>query len=467
MLFAKIASAFDRGPEKECSLAELEQLSSQLMGPRSRRATTPATHPALHPADEQVAAGTIFVHRGRPEEPLPVLPPVARTGVAVLDTKYRRWEEQLRQQRSRDYSAFSVEGLRWLERGASDEAALRDQRKREDAEIVRVRREEDEQIVERRREEDQQRVSRRQQEDAEQILREQRVDKQWTSEREEAEASLRRKWRMRVEELCLSLEKELQGASPRRSKERQTSDERQRQTQQHVITQQQHPVPPLQLSSMQELRRQQQRAQMRASGQLETLGSADAGKEAATESATQRSAKEHSATEQSATEQSAMQEKATWEAAASREHEEQKRQQNEPIRPRGASAPEETGLQNRREMGLQRRGGAPHALLALRLVGASSLPHALRFGCALGSAALADAALANGEDQEPMAATHTAPPQKHTAPPQTHTAPPQLREDDHSWWRLLHCLETEANTSNPAPNPRIAPRLNPLPWYPY
>ena len=102
-----------------------------------------------------------------------MLPALHRSGMPVLDAEFRRREEQLVQDMSRDFSEFSVTGLGWLEERAQSEAAFLAERAAEDAEVAR-----------RRFEEDAARAAHRSQVDSDRRQEEQHGDDRWIAERE-------------------------------------------------------------------------------------------------------------------------------------------------------------------------------------------------------------------------------------------------------------------------------------------
>ena len=150
-------------------------------------------HTIEHAAHMQ--PGNVYIHQSRTRDALPPAPPPPHCGVPALDHEYRRRNEQLVQEMSRDFSNFSLAGLAWAE-----------QKARADAEVKAVRDAEDEVVAKRRREEDAALAAKREMEDSDANMGASRNASAFMSNREAEEVALVSKWKSKFEELAAALE---------------------------------------------------------------------------------------------------------------------------------------------------------------------------------------------------------------------------------------------------------------------
>ena len=134
-------------------------------------------------------AGSMFVHEQRVEVPLPRFQPLPLTGVSIVDAEFRRRSEMFVQEMHREFSAFSLTGLTWLEQRAKEDAQVATERAAEDAAIARRRAEEDGALAARRQRADLER----------------RKAGTFEKEREAQETQLISRWKSKSGELQASL----------------------------------------------------------------------------------------------------------------------------------------------------------------------------------------------------------------------------------------------------------------------
>ncbi|KOO20833.1 hypothetical protein Ctob_000007 [Chrysochromulina tobinii] len=131
----------------------------------------------------------MFVHEQRVEVPLPRFQPLPLTGVSIVDAEFRRRSEMFVQEMHREFSAFSLTGLTWLEQRAKEDAQVATERAAEDAAIARRRAEEDGALAARRQRADLER----------------RKAGTFEKEREAQETQLISRWKSKSGELQASL----------------------------------------------------------------------------------------------------------------------------------------------------------------------------------------------------------------------------------------------------------------------
>ena len=202
-MLSSLAHAFEGGDSRPSTLKDVSFFERRLGSATADTGTimdagTSSIHmpwSSLSPSSSSGAgnvslqAGSMFVHEQRVEVPLPRFQPLPLTGVSIVDAEFRRRSEMFVQEMHREFSAFSLTGLTWLEQRAKEDAQVATERAAEDAAIARRRAEEDGALAARRQRADMER----------------RKAGTFEKEREAQETQLISRWKSKSGELQASL----------------------------------------------------------------------------------------------------------------------------------------------------------------------------------------------------------------------------------------------------------------------